>query len=141
MKSDDTSNKYDSEPVCYCTRCYSLKIKYEKAIGFDCCMECGSLDIAKAPIEVWEQLYERRYGRKHVEKNEDPRKSFIFKLPIEKLKSKVYDSPVWKKIIKSLYPKFPGGLSKVDSVILFFDKLIKDNRIDDLKLFLTKHSK
>ena len=41
-------------------------------------------------------------------------------------------------IIRSMYPSFPKGLIKVEAVLLFFDKLIKDKRLDDYKIFLIK---
>ena len=140
MPSQDNTN-YDEEPVIYCSKCYSLKIKYEEAIDAECCMDCGCSDTSVSSIEEWEKLYEKRYGHKYVVKNTDPKKSYIFKLPINKLKDKVYNSPLWYVIIHSLYPKFPGGLDKADSIILLFDKLIKDNRLDDLRLVLLKHIK
>ena len=138
MDKLERPNDYDSEPVTYCARCYSLKIKHEDVLDTDCCAECGSTDIMEGPIEVWEQKYERRYGKKFAAKTEDPKKSFIFNLPIEKLKQKVYDSPKWKEIIKSMFPKFPGGYGKADSVILFFDTVVRQNRLEELKLLLFK---
>ena len=138
MSTEDSFNAYDLEPVRFCARCYSLKIKYEEAINTDCCMECGSSDTMTASIEEWEKLYERRYGHKFVTKGNDPKKSPIFKLPMSKLKEKVFESPSWKTIIKTLYPRFPRKLDKAESVILLFDKLVRDNRMDDLKLLLMK---
>ena len=73
VKSDD----YDSEPVKYCARCYSLKIKYEDALDSECCAECGSTDIQEAPIEEWEKKYERRYNRKFIQKTEDPKNTYL----------------------------------------------------------------
>jgi len=136
MDNHKTHNDYDSEPVRYCAKCYSLKIKYEESIDSECCADCGSSDVLEAPIEEWEKKYERRYGHKFTEKNNDPKKSFIFKLPLNKLKTKVYESESCREIIKALYPRFPGGLSRADAVILFFDTLIKQNRLDELKLLL-----
>ena len=130
--------EYDSEPVMYCSRCFSLKIKYEEAIDSDCCMECGCPDIAESSIEEWEALYEKRYGHKYAEKSNDPRKSPIFKLSIKELKNKVYNGP-WQKITKALYPHFPEWMGRKDSVLLLFDKLIRDKRMDDLKMFLFKN--
>ena len=129
---------YDSEPVRYCARCYSLKVKYDEEIDSEYCAECGSSDILEAPFEVWEKKYEKRYGHKYAVKNEDPKKTFIFNLPLEKIKTKVYKSEKWKDIIKAIYPKFPGGLSKADSVILFFDAIAKENKLNDLKFLLLK---
>lgn len=141
MTNQERLNDYDSEPVSYCTRCYSLKIKYEEAIDSECCGDCGCTNIATASIEEWERKYQQRYGKKFAEKSNDPRTSPIFKLSLNKLKNKVWESPIWRKIITSLYPKFPGGLSKADSLILFFDSLIKENKLNDLKMLLYKLSR
>ena len=135
------SDDYDLEPVKYCARCYSLKVKYEEAIDSDCCMECGCSDMAESSIYEWEKLYEKRYGHKYTVKNDNPRDSLIFNLPLKELKKKVFESPAWIAIIHAIYPGFPGGLSKTDSVILFFDKLIKDNQLDSLKFLLLKQTR
>lgn len=132
---------YDAEPVTYCARCYSLKIRYEEEVDADCCMECGCSDTMTASIDEWEKLYENRYGKKYVEKKNDIRNSPMFLLPISKLKVKLYNCPEWLSIIKTLYPQFPKGLSKADSIILVFDKLSRDNKMDDLKILLAKYYK
>lgn len=132
---------YDAEPVTYCARCYSLKIRYEEEVDADCCMECGCSDTMTASIDEWEKLYENRYGKKYVEKKNDIRNSPMFLLPISKLKAKLYNCPEWLSIIKTLYPQFPKGLSKADSIILVFDKLSRDNKMDDLKILLAKYYK
>lgn len=141
MSDREKVTDYDLEPVCYCKRCYSLKIKYEEVTDSDYCGDCGCSDIAQAPLEEWEKKYEARYGHKLTVKNDDPKSSFIFKLPLEKIKSKVFESERWREIIRAIYPKFPGGLSKAESVLLFFDKLIKENKLDELKLYLLKKLK
>lgn len=141
MAEQDNLNNYDDEPVAYCAGCYSLKIKYEDTIDSDCCMECGCTDIREAPFEVWEKMYEQRYGHKYAEKSNDPRKNPIFKMSVSKLMNKVSESNLWQKFTHVLYPKFPGGLSKADSIILLFSKLAKDNRMDELRLLLMKHIK
>ena len=138
MPENREINDYDAEPVRYCARCYSLKVKYEESLDSEYCADCGCSDILEAPFEVWEQKYEKRYGHKFAVKTEDPKKSFIFNLTTEELKTKVYKSDKWRDIIKSLYPKVPGGLSKADSIILFFHTLLKDNKINDLKFLLLK---
>ena len=132
---------YDSEPVKYCARCYSLKIKYEDALDSECCAECGSTDILEAPVDEWEKKYERRYGHKLTQKTEDPKSTYFFKLTTKELMDKVAGSLKWREIIKSIYPHFPGGYGKADSIVLFFDTLIKQNKIGELKLFLFKHFK
>lgn len=130
------TNNYDSEPVEYCAKCYSLKIKHEDAIDSDYCTECGSTEIAIATIDEWERLYQRRYGHKYVERNNDPRKSIYFQIPLSKLKTKLYLSGLLNTIIYHLYPDFPQGLSREDKIILLFDKISKDNKIDDLRYYL-----
>lgn len=131
--------EYDEEPVTYCAKCYSLKIKYEETIGSDCCMDCGCSDTVTSSIEEWERLYEKRYGHKFTEKSNDPRKSLVFKMSMKELEDKVCDSPYWKQIIKGIYHNFPQGLSKADSIILFFDKIVKENRLDELRYLLIKY--
>lgn len=141
MAGQDDYNEYDLEPVEYCARCYSLKIKYEEIIDSACCMECGCSDTLTSSIGEWEELYNKRYGHKYIQKAYDPRKSPIFKLSIDKLKTKLYENPDWEKIVQSLYPNFPKGLGKADTIIFLFDKLIRDNRLDDLKLSLVNNIK
>ena len=141
MPDEEKYNDYDSEPVRYCSECYSLRIKYEEAIDADCCMDCGCSDTKEATIDQWEELYQSRYGHKYTVKNTDPKKSFIFKLSLKELKKKLYDHPAWLKIIQNLYPRFPEGLSKIDSVLLLFDRLIKDGRLDDLRMQMFQHIK
>lgn len=141
MSDKNNIEDYNTEPVTYCARCYSLKIKHEDVLDADYCGECGSTDTAEASIEEWEQLFERRYGHKYAEKSIDPKKSYIYNLPIDKLKKRVYDSPYWKDIIKSIFPRFPKGYSKVDSIILFFDSVFKHNRLEDLRLLLFNYYK
>lgn len=132
----DNQISYDSEPVEYCSRCYSLKIKHEDAIDSDYCMDCGSTETSTTDIDTWERLYEQRYGKRYVERNNDPRCSIYFKMPLDRLKAKVFYSKMLDRILYSLYPCFPKGLSREDAVILLFDKLSKDNRMDDLRLCL-----
>lgn len=110
-------------------------------MDFEYCADCGSSDILEASVEDWERMYENRYGHKYAQKEEDPSKTFIFKLTTEELKSKVYKSDKWWEIIRAIYPHFPRGYSKADSIILFFHTLIKQNKINELKLFLYKHLK
>ena len=125
MSVEERNQDYDSEPVRYCARCYSLKVKYEESVDSECCGDCGSSDILEASIEEWEKKYERRYGYKFTQKEQDPKNTFIFKLPLNKLKAKVYESSQWREIINAIYPKFPEGYGKADSIILFFDTLVR----------------
>lgn len=127
---------YDQEPVTYCARCYSLKIVHEDSIDTDCCMDCGSTELLTTDIHTWETLYETRYGHKFTEKHDDPRNSIIFKMPLNKLKVFIYQNIPLAAIVYRLYPKFPQGMSKVDTILMLFDKLAKDNRFDDLRFLL-----
>lgn len=136
MTKKERLQDYDSEPVEYCARCYSLKIRYEEAIDSDCCMDCGCSDILTTDIYHWEELYEKRYGHKFAERGTDPKKSPIFKLPIRKLKEKVFNDSSYMDIILKLYPRFPRKLSKAEAILLLFDKLMRDNRLDDLRFIL-----
>ena len=141
MPSQIKLKEYDSEPVTFCSRCYSLKIIYEDAIGADCCGECGCSDVQTASIEEWESLFKKRYGHSYVNSVKDIRKSPIFLMSIDKLKTLVYNHPEWKFICKTLYPSFPDGLSKSDSVILLFAKLCNDNKLDTLRFELINRNK
>lgn len=132
---------YDSEPVVYCSKCYSLNIVHEDSIDSDCCGECGCSDVKTTSIEEWEEMYAKRYGHKFVEKNHDIRKSPIFLLSNDKLKTKLFNDPSWREICRTLYPTFPNWLSKADSIILLFAKLSQENRIDDLRVELINRSK
>lgn len=127
---------YDEEPVTYCAKCYSLRIVYEDIIGVDCCGECGCSDLLTSSIEEWEKLYARRYGHKYMEDKGDIKKSPMFQLSNDKLKALVFDHPEWRDICKALYPTFPGGLGKADSIILLFAKLYQESRLDDLRMEL-----
>ena len=126
----------NEDSVVYCTKCYSLKIKYEDAIGMDCCGDCGCTDFGVTSFDNWENLYKTRYGHKYVTEVKNVRNSPIFKMSSDKLKTLLYDHKDWEDICHTLYPSFPKWLSKSDSVILLFAKLYKDNRLDDLKMEL-----
>lgn len=136
MSNQDKIEEYDSEPVVYCARCYSLKIKHEDAIDSDCCMECGCSDILSTSIQDWERMYENRYRKKFVVKNNDPKSSEFYRMTISQLKSWVYNSPYRENIIKTFYPRFPKGLTNIESVIVFFDRLEKDKKINELRRLL-----
>lgn len=139
MNGSVQHSEYDLEPVKFCSRCYSLKIEYENDLDSECCAECGSTDIQEASIEEWEQKYERRYGYKLTQKTQDPSKTYFFKLTTRDLMDKVANSPKWWEIIRGVYPHFPRGYGRTDSVVLFFDTLIKQNKLGELRLYLFKH--
>ena len=39
MINQDNLQECDEDSVIYCTKCYSLKIKYEESIDMDCCAD------------------------------------------------------------------------------------------------------
>lgn len=127
---------YDEEPVIYCSRCYSLNIKHEDVTDNDCCMTCGCTEVKETDIDTWESMYAKRYGHRFTQRGQNPRDSVYFKMTLSDLKTKVYNSNQLEKITKKLYPKFPKDLGKFDAVVFLFDKLIKDNRVDDLRCLL-----
>ncbi|MCI5875891.1 MAG: hypothetical protein SOX17_09455 [Prevotella sp.] len=131
----------DEEPVAYCPRCYSLNIVHEDTIDADCCGKCGCSDIKTASIGEWEKLYMMRYGHKFVSDNRNIKESLIYNAPISKLKKAVYNSIGWKTTCMALYPGFPEYLSKADSIILLFSKLIDDNRMEELRRYLANQYK
>lgn len=141
MSQQEKINDYDSEPMAFCSKCLSPKIKHEDSLDIDYCGECGCSDIKEATVYEWEKLYEKRYGRKYVVKSNDPRRSPVFKLSVSELMDRLCNLVQWKSIIHSIYPKFPGGYGKVDSIVLLFDKLAKDNKLDDLRLKLMEYIK
>lgn len=128
--------EYDEEPVAYCSRCYSLKIKHEETTDTDCCMDCGCTEVQEADITEWERLYERRYGHKYAEKSEDPRRSKYFRMSVSSLRSEMFHGRLLPWVVKRLYPQFPKNLSRFDTVLLLFERLVKDNRMDDLRYLL-----
>lgn len=140
MVEQKNINEMESDTVCFCSRCYSLKIKYEDSIGMDCCGDCGCTDFRTASFDEWEKLYKERYGHKYVEGTKDIKKSPIFQMSNDKLKIKVSNDPSWREICRAMYPTFPNWLSKADSVILLFAKLYQENRLDDLRMELIKRN-
>ena len=97
MSKQSKLNDYDSEPVNYCTKCYSLGIKYEESIGMDCCSQCGCTDFKTTSFFEWEKLYMNRYGHKYVEKTNDVRMSPIFQLSPDKLKARYSMIPIGER--------------------------------------------
>lgn len=134
-------NDYDNEPVVYCSKCYSLKIQHEELLDTDCCGECGCTNVKTSSIQEWENLYKERYGHSFVTSTKDIRRNPIFKMPVIKLQDKVYNAPDWKEICLKLYPNFPEGIGRADSVMILFSKLYDDKRLDDLRTLLVKLKK
>lgn len=55
------NEEYDNIPVYYCKRCLSLLIRGVDDLEY--CGECGCTDIDCVPIEEWENIYYKRYGK------------------------------------------------------------------------------
>lgn len=124
---------YDEEPVTYCSKCYSLDIKYEESISSDICMDCGCTETLSTDIYSWEDLYKARYGCKFVTRGTG---SIYFNMSIDKLRTILYTRNDYMKVILRLYPLFPKNLGRLDSVQFLFDKLSKDNRFDEFRRIL-----
>ena len=139
MSEQNKMSGYDSEPVVYCAKCYSLRIKHEDSIDADCCMDCGCSDIKESSIETWEKMYEMRYGKKFTRKSNDVKNHPVFKMSLRELRHRLCKLPVWKLFVNKLYPEFPRGLNKTDSALLLFDKLLKDCRVDEFRMLLIKY--
>lgn len=61
-----SKDNYEDEPVWYCRECLSLTVM--NAGGRDYCRDCGSTDIAWAPLDRWEWLYRNKYGMTLLER-------------------------------------------------------------------------
>lgn len=62
--SDKRKDKadYDKEPVYYCKRCLSLRIRTMRGVG-DYCDSCGSLAIDTTSIHEHERMVRERVNR------------------------------------------------------------------------------
>ena len=59
---------YDEEPVYYCRRCLSLRIKdVPRMEDSDYCEDCGSTDVGTCHVTEWESLYEARHGVRYLD--------------------------------------------------------------------------
>ena len=141
MAKKESIKEVEEDTVDYCAKCYSIDIKYEDSIGMDCCRKCGCTDFKTTTWDKWEELYKGRYGHKFVEDEGSLRNHPFFTMSLEKLKATVYKNPLWKVICRTLYPTFPNYLSKADSIILLFAKLIQENRLDDLRMEMINRTK
>lgn len=103
-------------------------------------MKCGCSEIEEANIKDWEKLYERRYGHKFAERNPNALRVKVYGLTMGELKQMFHESPYRQDILYLMYPSFPRYLTKVESTILFFDRICKDGRLNELRnLLIEKH--
>ncbi len=52
---------YDKEPVYYCPRCLSLRIRADIA-DYCYCDNCGSTNVETTGVFEWDEMYKKRYG-------------------------------------------------------------------------------
>lgn len=65
---------YNDDPVYYCKDCLSLNIQSIPTLdNSDYCEICGSNNIGQCSIYEWEELFEKKYGYKHLDDNKDGR--------------------------------------------------------------------
>lgn len=72
IKSDSIvlKDEYNNEPVFYCVKCLSLKIRDIPYMSdSDYCDDCGSTNIQQTHIDQWEEMYEKKYGHKFLTKS------------------------------------------------------------------------
>lgn len=141
MSPDKSTNDYDLVPVFYCSKCYSLKIMHEDYIASDFCGDCGCTDIRTCYIDEWERMYKNRYGHPYVVKNNSIRNSPLYRMDFDELKKLLYNSTYLTNIVHDLYATFPEGLVKEEIVLLLFDKVLSDNRLDELKSVMFNYLK
>lgn len=72
MNQDTEKNRYDEEPVMYCTRCLSLAVMADKK-GRLYCSKCGAdaTRIDVCDIYKWESLYKRVFGSSYIPQKND----------------------------------------------------------------------
>lgn len=58
----NSNDEYNEEPVFYCPRCLSLRIKQLDAYA-DYCDNCGCTDIEQTDIFTWREMYRKRFGK------------------------------------------------------------------------------
>lgn len=133
--TQNQASDYDLEPVVYCVNCLSLNIKHDDTLDIDYC-ECGCTDVSSTSVEIWEEKYKKKYGKKFVENTRDITKSPIFQMSVGELMVKLSSSSKWQTVIKEMYGKLPKGLSKADTILVFFDKLLKENKLKALRTLL-----
>lgn len=68
LRVNEDKEKYNEEPVFYCTKCLSLKIRsVERLEDSEYCDDCGSTCIEKLSIDEWESLYKKKFNHRYLE--------------------------------------------------------------------------
>lgn len=58
---------YNKEPVFYCRRCLSLRVRDVPGMDdSEYCEDCGSTDIESCHIDDWKRKYKDRYGTAYL---------------------------------------------------------------------------
>lgn len=103
-------------------------------------MNCGCSEIVESNIEEWEKLYKSRYGHSYVKRDGNPYKRHIYRMTVQELKTELYERDNYREIMESIYPSFPKHFSRIDAVLLFFDKIIKEGELNKLRdILIEKH--
>ena len=65
---EETIVDYNDEPVFFCTKCLSLRIRSISGLeDSEYCDDCGSTNIDKCDIFEWENKYKALYRRRYIE--------------------------------------------------------------------------
>lgn len=68
LKTENSTNAYNEEPVFYCKHCLSLNIRHiPKVDNTEYCDNCGSTEVEQSSIEDWECRYKEKYGHSYLE--------------------------------------------------------------------------
>lgn len=68
LKQLQRNSDYNKEPVYYCTKCLSLRIRdVEGMDDATYCDKCCATDVAQCTIEEWDSLYKAKYGHSYLE--------------------------------------------------------------------------
>jgi hypothetical protein len=133
------NEEYNSDPVYFCENCYSLYIKHDDFLDADYCAKCGCSNIVCTDIKDWEKLYENRYKRKLVTRAGDPNVIKVYGMTWKEIKQFICDSPKWESIVCRMYPHLRNRYGRADTLMMFFDLVTRQNRINELKDVLVKY--
>ena len=61
-----SKEKYNLEPIYFCSECLSLAVVCDKEEQCDVCKDCGGTSITKSSMEVWEDKFLTQYGRTYL---------------------------------------------------------------------------